>query len=310
MLQTLGMGPRVASALLVALTAVLLPSGARAWVRYPPVAPQLPAGAPETAPSEPAPPETITPPEATVPAEIPPPPPPKVPPPVPPPEPSPPFEVAPPPNGPPPPETPVQGWLWTEQAPTVVGLQPADQPVHRPRLSAAVGMGVSYDSVGFRNGNVHEIPGFFTVLGIGDGLLGFDLSAFAGSAGREDRATDSPIDRLAVDAFGVFRPGAWVRPADRSYDMRVLHALGAELGLGFERDGRSAISGTRFLIHLGARVDLPLSPASEPTEVRLRLAVRRGIGLYTPELSSRSLPDAIQVGDSAAELYLALVVVF
>jgi hypothetical protein len=92
--------------------------------------------------------------------------------------------------------------------------------------------------------------------------------------------------------------------------MRLLHALAAELGLGFERDGRSAISGTRFLVHLGARADLPLSPASEPTEVRLRLAVRRGIGLYTPELSSRSMPDAIQVGDSAAELYLALVVVF
>jgi hypothetical protein len=171
-------------------------------------------------------------------------------------------------------------------------------------------MGISYDAVGFQDGNTHQIPGFFTVLGIGDGLVGFDLSAFAGSANREQRATDSPIDRLAVDAFGVFRPGAWVRPNDRSFDMRLLHALAAELGLGFERDGRSAISGTRFLVHLGARADLPLSPASEPTEVRVRLAVRRGIGLYTPELSSRSMPDAIQVGDSAAELYLALVVVF
>jgi len=309
MLQTLDMGPRVATALLVALTVALLPSGARAWVRFPPVAPQPPAGEPETVPSDSVLPPTIVQPETAAPPETPPPAP-ATPPPVPPPIPSPPFETAPSPAGPPPPEQPVQGWILPEPTPTVVGLQPADRPVARPRLSAAVGMGISYDSVGFQNGDIHQIPSFLTVLGIGDGLLGFDLSVFAGSARREDRATNSPIDRLAVDAFGVFRPGVWVRPNDRSFDMRVLHTLAAELGLGFERDGRSAISGTRFLIHLGARADVPLSPASEPTEVRLRLGVRRGIGLYTPELSSKALPDPIRVGDSAAEVYLALVVVF
>src|SRR5262245_48573432 len=67
MLQTLDMGPRVASALVFALTAVLLPSGAGAWVRWPPVAPQPPAEVPETAPPEPVPPPTIAPPETAAP---------------------------------------------------------------------------------------------------------------------------------------------------------------------------------------------------------------------------------------------------
>jgi len=108
----------------------------------------------------------------------------------------------------------------------------------------------------------------------------------------------------------VFRPGAMVRPDDRSFEMRLLHALAAELGLGLERDGRSPISGTRFLVHLGARVDVPLSPAGEPSDLRLRLAVRRGLGLYTPRLSSSTMPDVLEVGDSAAELYVAVVAVF
>ena len=154
----------------------------------------------------------------------------------------------------------------------------------RPRLSAAVGFGSSFDAVGFDDGNTRAIPAFFSELGIGDGPFGFDLLAFASqAAGRHEN--QNPVDRLAVDLFGVIRPGAWFRPDDRSYGIRVLHGLGAELGLGFERDGRSAVSGTRFLIHTGARADLPLTPAREPTELRLRLAVRRGIGLvHAPAL--------------------------
>jgi len=90
----------------------------------------------------------------------------------------------------------------------------------------------------------------------------------------------------------------------------VLRGLAAELGLGFERDGRSAVSGTRFVVHVGARADFPLTPAREPTELRLRLAVRRGIGLYTPKLYGNSRSDYTSVTDSAAEVYAALVVVF
>jgi hypothetical protein len=171
-------------------------------------------------------------------------------------------------------------------------------------------MGGTFDSVGFTDGNVHLIPAFFTVLGIGDGLmLGFDLGAFTSEAsGRHP--SDAPVDRLAVDAFGVFRPAARYRADDKSYEMRVLHALAAELGLGFERDGRASHSGTRFVLRTGARVDLPLSPAGEPSEVRLRIAVRRALGLYTPKVLNLMTGTEADVGDSAAELYAALVVVF
>jgi hypothetical protein len=148
------------------------------------------------------------------------------------------------------------------------------------------------------------------MLGIGDGqLLGVDLGVFASEAsGRHPK--DNPIDRLAVDAYGVVRPAAAYHRDDLSYQMRVLHALAAEVGLGFERDGRSARSGTRFMLHTGARIDLPLSPAGEPSDLRLRLAVRRDLGLYTPTLSSAQSADVTSVGDSTAELYAALVVVF
>jgi hypothetical protein len=182
--------------------------------------------------------------------------------------------------------------------------------VPRPKLSAAIGMGASLDSVGFSDGNTHRIPAFFMILGIGDALLGLDLSAFASSATRSDRMTASPIDRLAVDLFGVARPLAGYRPDDREFGARFLRTLAFELGLGLERDGRSAVSGTRFLIHTGARADIPVTPSSEKTELRLRLGVRRGFGLYTPKLYGASRSDFTNVGDTAAELYAALVVVF
>jgi len=107
------------------------------------------------------------------------------------------------------PEAPVPATVPSLWGPTMtdenVVAETAPPPqVARPRLSAAIGMGSSFDSVGFRDG-VHPIPSFFTVLGIGDGLLGLDLSAFASSASREERMMDSPIDRLAVDLFGVVR---------------------------------------------------------------------------------------------------------
>ena len=178
-----------------------------------------------------------------------------------------------------------------------------------PRLSGAIGVGSSFDSVGFKGGT-EAVPTFVGVLGIGDGLLGLDLGAFATSATREQRQSDSPVDRVAVDLFGVVRPAALHRPDDRSFDMRVLHSLAAELGLGLERAGRSNISGTRFLIHLGATVDIPLSPAREATEVRLRFGVRRNVGLFTPKLYGNTASDVTNVVDTAAELYAALAVVF
>ena len=169
-------------------------------------------------------------------------------------------------------------------------------------------MGATRDPTGFPDGG-HFIPAFFGVGGFGDGLCGFDLGAFSSAASGRFPTTDSPVDRLALDAFAVLRPAARVRPGDQRYRMRVLRTLGVELGLGFERDGQVVVSGTRWVIHTGARIEFPLT-TGQAGELRLRLAVRRAFGLYTPELSTKSGSNGtISVGDST-ELYAALAVVF
>lgn len=182
-------------------------------------------------------------------------------------------------------------------------------PPPRPRLSVAIGMGATFDPVGFDSGSAHAIPGFFSTAGIGDGFFGVDLGAFA-SSGAGRFSNDDPIDRLALAAFAVVRPAAGRWPDDQRYQIRVLRTIGGELGLGLERDGRSMTSGTRFVVHTGARVELPLTPAGERRELRLRLAVNRGFGLYTPRLYGATASDLTEVGDTAAEIYTALVVVF
>ena len=287
-LKTLGMDRRASRALLLAVAACVWPGAA--WAQSGP-GPSGPAAAQPGAPAPDSPGSGTPPPPpgAGTPAEAPPP--------------------APLPPLPPPPLPPPAPSPWGGPDEFVAAEPPAPPSAQRPRLSAAVGMGASLDAVGFDDGDVRPIPSFFTVLGIGDGPYGFDIGAFASeAAGRH--GTQSPIDRLALDAFGVIRPGNWYRPADTSYGLRVLRGLGAELGLGFERDGRSAVSGTRFLLHTGARADLPISPAGEPTELRLRIAARRGFGLFTPKLYGATASDFTNVEDSMVELYAALVVVF
>jgi hypothetical protein len=187
---------------------------------------------------------------------------------------------------------------------------PPPAPVARPRLSVAVGMGGTFDAVGFRNGT-EAVPAFFATAGVGDGLTGLDVGVLASSAEGRFR-TDNPVDRLALDAFGVVRPAARFRPDDNRYRLRVLRALAAELGLGLERDGRSMSSGSRFFLHTGARAELPLTPfaSGQPGELRLRVAVRRAIGLYTPTVRLPGANGVTQVGDTAAELYVALLLVF
>jgi hypothetical protein len=213
--------------------------------------------------------------------------------------PAPPAEVPPAPAVGPPPE------VVTETLPAL--------PPPRPRFSLAVGVGATFDSTGFSDGG-HLIPAFFGVGGFGDGLWGFDLGAFSSSAsGRftsPDQLNDAPVDRLALDAFGVIRPAARVRRDDQGYGFRVLHTVAAELGLGVERDGRSMVSGSRFEVHTGGRVELPLTPRDQPSELRLRLAVRHAFGLYTPEVAVAQGSTAVtSVGDST-EFYAALAVVF
>jgi hypothetical protein len=196
-----------------------------------------------------------------------------------------------------------------EQAPEVVEAELLSlAPPPRPRLSLAIGFGATRDPVGFSNGG-HFIPAFFGVGGFGDGLLGVDLGAFSSAASGRFPTTDSPVDRLALDAFGVLRPAARLHPGDQRYRMRVLRTLGLELGLGFERDGQVVISGSRWVVHTGARLEFPLT-TGQAGELRLRLAVRRAFGLYTPELSPPSGSSrTIRVGDST-ELYGALAVIF
>jgi hypothetical protein len=182
------------------------------------------------------------------------------------------------------------------------------EPPPRPRLCLAIGMGATHDATGFSDGP-HLIPAFFAVGGFGDGLLGVDLGAFASAASGRYQSPNAPVDRLALDAFGVLRPAARIYPGDQRYLSRVLRTVGVELGLGFERDGQVVVSGSRWVIHTGARIEFPLT-SGQASELRLRLAVRRAFGLYTPELSTTSgSTGVISVGDST-ELYAALAVVF
>jgi hypothetical protein len=190
-----------------------------------------------------------------------------------------------------------------DQSGAVIESAPPPDLPPRPRMSLAAGMGVSFDSAGLPDGT-HPIPAFFGIGGFGDGLAGFELGAFSSSAqGRYTMAGFTPIDRLALDAFGVVRPAARVRPDDLRYRYRVLRTLAVELGLGYERDGTTTASGSRAQIHTGARVELPLTPAGQASELRLRIAYRRAFGLYTPMVAGA------EIGDSN-ELYGALAVVF
>jgi hypothetical protein len=185
----------------------------------------------------------------------------------------------------------------------------AVEPPRRPRLTLAAGMGVTLDGSGFADGT-HAIPAFFAVGGFGDGLLGLDLGSFAsGAAGRFHGQGEDPVDRLALDAFAAIRPLARVARGDNRYHLRVLRTFAEELGLGLERDGRMTVAGSRFELHTGVRIELPLTPAGQPSELRLRLAVRRAVGLYTPKLYDTTTSDVTRVGNTT-EAYAALAVVF
>jgi hypothetical protein len=171
----------------------------------------------------------------------------------------------------------------------------------RPRMSAAIGMGVSLDDTGLAE--TKAIPSFFATGGVGvDWPVGFDLQAFASAS--QGRYDGTPVDRLALDAFGVVRPFAWsIAAADDRYRARLVRATGVELGLGLERDGTTIRAGSRFGLHTGARFEIPLGLPGYASELRLRLAVRYLAGFYTPRIAT------VEVGNSV-ELYSALVSVF
>jgi hypothetical protein len=188
------------------------------------------------------------------------------------------------------------------------GVASEPEPAPRPRLSVSVGMGATFDSVGFADGT-HALPAFFATGGAGDGLVGLDFGVFASSAiGRIART--NPVDRQSLSAFATVRPAA---PLDQSLDgyaVRVLRTFACEVGMGVERDGRTADSATRFFIHLGARLEFPLTPVDQPSELRIRLGVMRNLGLDSPTLAGATPADVTDVVDTTAETYAALVVLF
>jgi hypothetical protein len=171
----------------------------------------------------------------------------------------------------------------------------------RPRLTAALGMGASLDAAGLSR--TRAVPAFFATGGVGaDWPVGAELAAFASSA--EGRFDGTPIDRLALAAVAVVRPAAWkIALDDRRIRARLLRAAAVEVGLGLERDGTTTHAGSRFGLHLGARLEIPLGLPGYASELRVRLAVRRMEGFYTPVV------QGVGVGNSV-ELFSALVTVF
>jgi hypothetical protein len=182
---------------------------------------------------------------------------------------------------------------------------PSPPPLTRPRLSAAVGMGTSFESAGLSPARTALVPAFFATGGVGvDWPVGVEASAFASSSSGRFKAPDTPVDRLALALIGVVRPCLWsVAPGDDRYFARVARTLGLELGLGIERDGTTVRAGSRVALQAGARAEFPLSRTPATKELRVRLAARRMQGFYTPRVGT------VDVGDGF-ELYVALVSVF
>jgi hypothetical protein len=180
------------------------------------------------------------------------------------------------------------------------GPRPADE-ASRPRLTAALGMGASLDAAGLSR--TRAVPAFFATGGVGaDWPVGAELAAFSSSA--QGRFDGTPIDRLALAAVAVVRPAAWkIARGDPRFHARLLRASAVEVGLGLERDGTTTHAGSRFGLHLGARLEIPLGLAGYASELRLRLAVRRMEGFYTPVV------QGVGVGNSI-ELFSGLVTVF
>jgi hypothetical protein len=173
----------------------------------------------------------------------------------------------------------------------------------RPRLTVAIGPGMTFESAGLSG--THAVPAFFATGGFGaDWRVGGELAVFASSALGRFKAPDDPVDRLAASGIAVVRPLAWALAADDArYAARLLRATGLEVGLGLERDATSLRSGSRWGLHLGGRVEVPLGPAGQASELRLRLGARRMQGFYTPTVAMTEVGNTL-------ELYTALVTVF
>ena len=194
--------------------------------------------------------------------------------------------------------------LWAGVARAQVGTSPplstgptpaleersAPEPPPRPRMSLAVGFGASLDATGFADG-AHPIPAFFGVGGFGRRggrvRVGRLLDGRLGAISRRRRRAGRPA---GLDAFIVVRPLAGVGADDAALrDARPAH-LGGRSGRRLRADGRTSGAGSRFEIHTGARIELPLTPAGRPSELRLRLAFRGRSASIPPVLAGSAAP--------------------
>lgn len=181
----------------------------------------------------------------------------------------------------------------------------------RPRFEMAVGLGASFDSTGLVDGRTVGIPAFEVLGGIGQSWVGFEARLLSNeAAGRyhalSNGVADMAIDRLAVDLMVALRPftgrGRGRGTADR-YGLRVLRSFTLAVGEATERASSGGPPLYRLGVVVGGHVDVPLTPASQASELRLRLSARRMFG-------DRGTIGSESVSDTKAEVLAGVAVVF
>jgi len=184
-------------------------------------------------------------------------------------------------------------------------------------MELAAGMGVSRDYEDLERNDLKNVPVFHVMGGFGAGILGVNF-AFSSTQALGRSRSPFLVDRLAGEALLVFRPAAVVAPWRDSahYLARVARAFSAAVGPAYEHVSASRPRGGRFGVRVGGHIDLPLSPAREPSELRLRVGVRRFLGFDRAVLTTgandpcRPAQSCRRVGDTQLEVLGALAVVF
>jgi len=179
----------------------------------------------------------------------------------------------------------------------------------------AVSMGVSRDSAGLVGGRTVEIPSFQVQIGAGQDLLGVEVWLFSNQAsGRfHQKSTttvagnvtpvDMAVDRVAVDALLALHPFARQLALATSWTQRLVRSATLNLGAGVENASVGPPSVVRFGTVAGLHVDLPLSPATASSDLRLRLSARR-------MFAASSQAGTVTVTDSKLEAFGGLALVF
>jgi hypothetical protein len=179
----------------------------------------------------------------------------------------------------------------------------------------AVSMGISRDSAGLVGGRTVEIPSFQVQIGAGQDLLGLEVWLFSNQAsGRFHQkstttvagnvtAVDMAVDRIAVDALLALHPFARRLALATSWSQRLVRSATLNLGAGAENASVGPPSVVRFGTVVGLHVDLPLSPATASSDLRLRLSARR-------MFAASSQAGTVTVTDTKLEAFGGLALVF